>query len=39
MKKATLINLITLILIAVGAKVNAQTPTNYFIGLEQLKRF
>jgi hypothetical protein len=32
MEKVTLINLMVVILIAVGVKVNAQTQTNYFIG-------
>jgi len=32
MKKATLINLMSAILIVIAAKVNAQTQTNYFIG-------
>jgi hypothetical protein len=32
MKKVTLINLMAMILIAIGAKVNGQTQTNYFIG-------
>ena len=32
MKKATLINLMALILVVIATKVNAQTQTNYFIG-------
>ena len=32
MKKITLVNLMAVILIVIAAKVNAQTPTNYFIG-------
>src|SRR5258708_28484410 len=32
MKKATLINLMVVVLIAIATKVNAQTQTNYFIG-------
>ena len=32
MKKATLINLMAVILIVIATKVNAQTQTNYFIG-------
>jgi hypothetical protein len=32
MKKATLVNLIALILVVTAAKVSAQTQTNYFIG-------
>ena len=32
MKKVTLINLMAVILIAIAAKLNAQTQTNYFIG-------
>ena len=32
MKKATLINLMAVILVVIATKVNAQTPTNYFIG-------
>jgi hypothetical protein len=32
MKKITLVNLMAVILIAIAAKVNAQTQTNYFIG-------
>lgn len=32
MKKATLINLMAVILIMIAAKVNAQTQTNYFVG-------
>jgi hypothetical protein len=32
MKKITLVNLMTVILIVIATKVNAQTQTNYFIG-------
>jgi len=32
MKKATLINLLAVILVVIATKVNAQTQTNYFIG-------
>ena len=32
MKKAILVNLMAVILVAIAAKVNAQTQTNYFVG-------